>query len=1364
MAVRVYKISEYDHLAERRQFNAICALLEDHYASADSHCILIGNYNIEGVELDALLITQGGFRVLEFKNWGGKIVARENGTWTSDNMIVEGGAAQKSPYEQIRLNKSRTSKGLANLLDISPNNISAAIIFWQDCTFDTSQLSDSVKKWLTVCDNRNLHQILHGLDRNFFTSEFIQVVPHTLRIEEFASDSKNHDEHLHNTTHEADASENYYRDLESALSLLPDYRKAYSVFGNVFQRVINDKIRSTRLNFSGSFSKTDYLLKEHSADRRMVSNTNATRVRLRKKNELTDEYLQKCFLTDLQNLCDFISFLYDIPVPQSLIAHYPEKRVSRVVKSAVAEYMRVIVESWDDDFIYCKSEDEMEGDVMKVAMAFSDDFSVFEGFDWHYMKQILRKDAQLNLIRPREDNEVVYPELIIFEPDFLVNISTIAGCFTNYADSPFVNLSKKLNEAVPTEATVLGNLAGQFLDETIHQPTNPRSYTQSALDFYKGNALDLLVIDQSPRFHQNAQSQKHNISKAINETLPAELRRFNSKEGIVEPSFFSEMLGLQGRMDYLQLDYKVLFEQKSGKGEFIPYDKFVKPIYKKEHYVQLLLYMLLLRYNFREVYEKNNRELHSFLLYSKYDNSLVPLGFAPELVFEALKLRNRLAWTEMLYSKPDGYRILETMTPDSLNIKNTSDLLWTKYQKPEIEKFLATIQNASELEKAYYFRFLTFISNEHLQSKLGNKSKENSGFASTWHDSLDEKLIAGNIYDKLSVVSPSDDTEGKIERVVMKFSESVNNDMSNFRAGDIVVLYPYVPGTEPDIRKTMVFRCTIEDIQTDKITLFLRNAQSDNRVFVKESGKLWAIEHDFMESSYSSLYRGMHAFLSAPKKRRDLLLLQREPEVDDTVSLKGEYGCFNELMLRVKRAKDLFLIIGPPGTGKTSFGMLNTVKEELLEPNSNILLLSYTNRAVDEICGKLAEESIDFLRIGNDLSCAEEYRCHLLKSKVENSGNISEIERLIKDTRVFVGTTTSFNAHMSFFKVKQFSLVVIDEASQILEPHLIGIFSTHDDGGKPAVGKIVMIGDHKQLPAVVKQEPEVSKVQDPLLQDILLKDCRLSLFERLLKKYAGNDKVTYMLRRQGRMHHDIALFPNNTFYHNQLVEVPLPHQNVKLPLVGKGTNGIDHLLQTRRLVFLAADAPKSANSDKVNQNEADMIAATIVRIYELNKDDFDVTRTVGVIVPYRNQIATVRNTLDNYGIKCLHDITIDTVERYQGSQRKYIVYGFTVQKFYQLNFLTATVFEDMDGTIIDRKLNVAMTRAEEHLIMVGNPDVLHNNHIFTKLIEFVRSRQGYFEIPRHKYVAGDFRIPEFEPDEMVSDMTCSVFPTALFQK
>ena len=86
---------------------------------------------------------------------------------------------------------------------------------------------------------------------------------------------------------------------------------------------------------------------------------------------------------------------------------------------------------------------------------------------------------------------------------------------------------------------------------------------------------------------------------------------------------------------------------------------------------------------------------------------------------------------------------------------------------------------------------------------------------------------------------------------------------------------------------------------------------------------------------------------------------------------------------------------------------------------------------------------------------------------------------------------------------------------------------------------------------------------------------------------------------------------------------------------GDGENGIADLLRTRRIVFVDVKRPKDSVSDKVNQAESEMIAATVVKIYEVESLlGFDVDRTVGVIVPYRNQIATVRRLSTNTESDC----------------------------------------------------------------------------------------------------------------------------------
>jgi len=121
------------------------------------------------------------------------------------------------------------------------------------------------------------------------------------------------------------------------------------------------------------------------------------------------------------------------------------------------------------------------------------------------------------------------------------------------------------------------------------------------------------------------------------------------------------------------------------------------------------------------------------------------------------------------------------------------------------------------------------------------------------------------------------------------------------------------------------------------------------------------------------------------------------------------------------------------------------------------------------------------------------------------------------------------------------------------------------------------------------------------------------------------------------------------------------------------------------------------------------------RIHRFYGTRFDADKTVGVIVPYRNQIAMIRQAIEPLGVPALENISIDTVERYQGSQRDVMIYSFTVQHRYQLDFLTANSFEER-GRIIDRKLNVALTRARLQMICIGCEEVLKEDVLFKKLI------------------------------------------------
>ncbi len=1097
-----------------------------------------------------------------------------------------------------------------------------------------------------------------------------------------------------------------------------DHADFYLLLGQTLRRAAEQKTRFNGLTLGGLHAKIDFLCKEHGAEPSLRRDINMARRHIQHPSaQETDE--AQCRLSDVRAVARFIARVYQAEVPLALVSILPvEPYAPHTQKMVLGKVLRVVAERWDDDFIDVRC-DELENGKARVAMKTKD-------ADWTYLKKLLMPELQINLVRPAWTDGHLEAEFMIIDPDYLVDVTTICRCFESYSHSPFLALLKKLEPFRSSKDILLGNLAGQMLDNEVH---GSRQHPDQIFEaFIRDNMLDVLALESQggldvEQLRQDGLRQAANIRTALHKGLVEHVGSYSPSQVMLEPSFISEMLGIQGRMDFLQLDHRVLIEQKSGKGAYTPFPHHPEqPFQKEQHYVQILLYRAILRYNFPERYAANKHDLRTFLLYSRYAQPLLGLGQATELLHEAIRVRNGIVWYEHYYCH-GGARILERLSPEKLNQRGAGGTLWNLYTRPQLQEMLSPVQGASPLERDYFFRMLRFVAHEHRIAKVGDNTSLTNCFASKWYASTAEKRDSGEIYDELQIRVPPSGMS--VDTIELQFTENgipteKEADTTNFRRGDIVILYPYDAGTSPDCRNTHVFRGILTEIAPTGIKIRLAAAQGDARVFQHDAWRPWAVEHDLYESAFHALYAALHAFLRAPKERRDLILMERTPKSDATLQLKSDYGTFNEMALRVKQARDLFLIIGPPGTGKTSYGMLNTLREELLEPASRILLLSYTNRAVDEICSKLLEMQIDFLRIGSADSCEAAYHPYLLENRLQQK-TLSQARTMLRTTRIVAGTTTSLSRKYSLFSLMSFSLAIIDEASQILEPHLLGLLSMMHEG-QPAIRKIVMIGDHKQLPAVVQQPASCSAVEEPSLLSIGLSDCRCSLFERFLKRYGNDPSVTFMLTRQGRMHAGIAEFPSQYFYAGKLHVVPLPHQ---LEPTAPGDS---------RLRFIAVRPDASdmrATSPKVNLAEAAVIARQAMAVYEHAPQMFAPTTTLGIIVPYRNQIAAIRSALAKAcrekGMEnVMRDVTIDTVERYQGSQRDHIIFGFTVRYNYQMEFLTSNVFEEA-GTAIDRKLNVAMTRARTHLILVGNPDLLSTNIIFSHLLQYVRQHGSYME-------------------------------------
>ena len=496
---------------------------------------------------------------------------------------------------------------------------------------------------------------------------------------------------------------------------------------------------------------------------------------------------------------------------------------------------------------------------------------------------------------------------------------------------------------------------------------------------------------------------------------------------------------------------------------------------------------------------------------------------------------------------------------------------------------------------------------------------------------------------------------------------------------------------------------------------------------------LYAFEHDYMDTTFRSMYQGLALFLQASQRRRDLLLGQRQPKHDARYdkAIQQAKDDFERITLKALAAKDFFLLVGPPGTGKTSMALRGMV-EAFHKRKNQILLLSYTNRAVDEICKMLGKLNVHYIRLGIAAACAEPYRPYLLEQRVTSCANRREVVQLLQGCSIFVGTTSTLSARTSLFNIKHFDVALIDEATQILEPQLLGLLCMKDGMGHDAIDKFIMIGDHKQLPAVVLQSSSVSEVKNPLLRAIGLTNLKDSLFERLYKSLNSHSldqgeqsQAQYsidMLVKQGRMHPDVARFANDAFYEGKLQPVGLPHQtedinyNISNNNVQTDNNVQYNLLNVQsRTIFLASEPEPADHSHKINHSEA-IIAAQLAATIFQNSKAFDAQHTLGIITPYRSQIALIRSELAKLSILALNDITIDTVERYQGSERDVIIYSFCVNRPWQLDQL-CNLTED-NGHLIDRKLNVALTRARKQLFIIGVPQLLQQHPIYQRLLQY----------------------------------------------
>nr|XP_055180751.1 DNA replication ATP-dependent helicase/nuclease DNA2 isoform X2 [Nyctereutes procyonoides] len=551
--------------------------------------------------------------------------------------------------------------------------------------------------------------------------------------------------------------------------------------------------------------------------------------------------------------------------------------------------------------------------------------------------------------------------------------------------------------------------------------------------------------------------------------------------------------------------------------------------------------------------------------------------------------------------------------------------------------------------------------------------------------------------------------------------------VTNLMAGDRIIL----SGEERTL--FALSRGYVKEINVTSVTCLL-----DRNVSVLPESTLFRLDQEEKTCDIDTPLGNLSKLMEntcVSQKLRDLIIDFREPQfisylssvlpydAKDTVAciLKGLNKPQRQAMKKVLLSKDYTLIVGMPGTGKTT--TICTLVRILYTCGFSVLLTSYTHSAVDNILLKLAKFKIGFLRLGRSQKVHQDIQKfteeEICRSKPIKS--LALLEELYNSHRIVA--TTCMGINHPIFSRKTFDFCIVDEASQISQPICLGpLFFSQ---------RFVLVGDHQQLPPLV-----------------LNREARaLGMSESLFKRLEQNKNAVVQLTVQYRMNSKIMSLSNKLTYDGKLecgsdkvanAVVNLPNlKDVKLELeffadYSENPWMIGVFEPNNPVCFLNTDkvpAPEQVEKGGVsNITEAKLIVFLTSVFIKAGCKPSD----IGIIAPYRQQLKIINDLLFHSSIRM---VEVNTVDKYQGRDKSIILVSF--------------VRSNKDGPIGEllkdwRRLNVAITRAKHKLILLGCVPSLNRYPPLGKLLHHLNSEKLIMDLPSEEHeslchVLGDFQ-------------------------
>ena len=565
----------------------------------------------------------------------------------------------------------------------------------------------------------------------------------------------------------------------------------------------------------------------------------------------------------------------------------------------------------------------------------------------------------------------------------------------------------------------------------------------------------------------------------------------------------------------------------------------------------------------------------------------------------------------------------------------------------------------------------------------------------------------------------------------------------------------YSSASNPKSIKYFSFTGTVSYVDGDRMVI---NVPDSVSLLDLQTEEPIGVQLSFDETSYKLMFEALDRTMKAKNNRlaylRDLFYSHQKAGRFSFEPMKFPWlnptqeRAVNEVLW----AKDVAIVHGPPGTGKTTT-LVEAINETLMR-ESQVLVCAQSNMAVDWISEKLVDRGINVLRIGNPTRVNDKMLGFTYERRFESHPDYPQLWAIRKAIRELRSNrkkgSESFHQKMDrlrsraaeieirinaelFGEARVIACTLVGSAHRLLEGMKFGTLFI-DEAAQALeaacwipmrrASRVILAGDHCQLPPTVKS----------------IAALRAGLGKTLMERIAENKpEVVTLLKIQYRMNEDIMRFSSDWFYGGQVESAPqIKYRSIldfDHPISWIDTSNEENQITIEGEDSLEDSASTSSSSSAANQNsdlnfkeqfvgesfgrinkaEAELTLLTLAEYFtKIGKqrvlgDSID----VGIISPYRAQVQYLKKLIKKYEFFKPYRrlISVNTVDGFQGQERDVILIS-----------LVRSNDEGQIGFLKDlRRMNVAMTRARMKLIILGNKDTMTQHPFYKKLWEYVEA-------------------------------------------